>query len=1408
MELIRSSYKGWAIIGGLVVSLNFVHAQTTAQIVQSTSANDTGIMSVVAQARALAAEEPVLEQSIPIMAVGPSAEYPPGTYWGMQGTWPPFPFNPFPELPVYVIDPTNRVFLVDDRSVDFAGLQAQQEEQAQSMAMTANLMGVPPMPGDGGGEGTNTYTLNGFGSAVDYGTNLWIAQVGIVSNNLVGMLSNSSPDISYEIQTRTNLAQGDWNSEGFILGSETTNWTPLSVVQGGRTNLFVRIRSWEDDGSGLPIWWQLQYFGTTGVDPYGDPDGDGWNNLQEFQNRTDPLGFYLPPAPEGLTVSYNPNTSVATVNWLASPGLVTGYTLQRSDNSYFNLSVNATSYQDTVPSGAIYYNPVYFGPTFYARYRIQAQYASGSSAWSDWVALEPSYSGNLIDAYYLPVYLLAGPQGSACLLVSALPPGTTAIRLTRLDADYGDSTFVTNFDISVSLFTNGLYSMPSSWLKNPVNEYNNAYYCWWAQVVNSNGGCSAAKLLTDGYILNQTNAWIVPPFFDGRTQLKQNLIFQLRAALVDQPFQFKVFYPNQTTTTIYPANYAYSGFYQYDNDNIGVFNALLPFVDNYSYRNFVFSVSDLNPDGLLYSVTNFIDDDFNYHSGLIGPPAYYFQLPTNATNHTPILSLLDTNTARWLDIGLSCNFSYDPYNDIFWFENFWEIAMELNHGTKMIKMGNNYTNLHGLSFISTIIATGNTIPEIKTYYPGEGPTNDVFTNLGWMYSEVAQPNFQDDGYYFGSSSSLPGSNSFSITNTSDLIIIPVGGLKNIAGYAKLTVLNGFTGTYGYLGQYFDQAYKIDNDNVTTNTTGLLSPYGQFFATEPGPAALVTMPDVDTGARGTCTVHCVSLVLDKSHDLVMDKSFNGPDATSQASPDIVWVNNGYIKPGNNGSLDQDLPLPMNDPMNANCAQGEITCQRDLENFFRLWICGVPQLPVGQGYAVTLSMSPVSGNPAVNLYYSCETNGGTGYLTDTNIAATQTGSAYYDRALCTISNNQSCTLQLDSYGNLLYTHYLFEGAGIGEGQLTMTISQNGNTIAQSSVWLDLRDVKSLYQRVKVTPRDPNGIPAPFDSATTTFDENTAGVDMTSDSYGFSPPSDESKTATVFVHGSNLSVPNALSNGDTMFKRLYWQGYRGRFVLFYWNTLVGPWDGAIPAHYNYNEYRSFKYGQALKHYVETNLPAGYAKNVIGHSMGNMVVVSALYPRGSTPGMTCRNVIFMQAALPASCLDPNAATLPALANLESPQTTPDNFTNQWGYRGLLATNVNATLYNIYNANDYALGWWINNQELCKPENLGYPIPREVGTRYTWDSGTQLGVLYYANGFLHRTVGDPQESMSFIARSRTEALGRVATGGSIGQNQNVGAGTTFDVPFGDARTDHSGEFTRPIQQLNSFYNYLYLRVR
>ena len=252
--------------------------------------------------------------------------------------------------------------------------------------------------------------------------------------------------------------------------------------------------------------------------------------------------------------------------------------------------------------------------------------------------------------------------------------------------------------------------------------------------------------------------------------------------------------------------------------------------------------------------------------------------------------------------------------------------------------------------------------------------------------------------------------------------------------------------------------------------------------------------------------------------------------------FFWVNNGRTRPGSNGALDQDLPLPANDAGAANCAQGQITCPRDLENLFRLWIRGVPQLPSTQGYTVTLSMSAVSGAPAINLYLSSDPQGGTGYLTDTNAAAEQARTTLspnpeFGVALANINAQQSYTLPPDffDYHYPYYSRFLFEGAGIGEGQLTLTIAQNGNPLAQTSVYLDIHDIKDLYEQAHITGV-PTNYPAMVQetNATTFVSDHELPSSLT-----------ESNQLVVFVHGWRMGFWDYQSFSDTRFKRLYWSG-----------------------------------------------------------------------------------------------------------------------------------------------------------------------------------------------------------------------------------------------------------------------------
>src|SRR5487761_2250487 len=329
MKPIRKIFGSLFILGGCVVLLNLLHAQaadTTAIQVEPLSLTPADLQAFTSLSEAqVTALISALDATptIPAAAVPKSA-----TLWSLaHPTWPPLPGD-IHGLPVWPMAEGN-AYLLNDVGFNYT------PQTKPTVARRTMSLAPPGFAGSGtNGSGTNSYSLSSY-TVIDYGTNLWIAEVSVTNGCLAGIGSNTLADVQYEIQSRTNLAQDDWFSEGFILGSEITNWTPLSVAQGSRTNLFLRLRSWADDGSGLPIWWQLQYFGYVGVDPNAqDPAGDGWSNWQKFQMGVDPNVFTTPPMPQGVTAQFNPNNSSQIIlTWQPNNGPVTGYTITRLDYS-------------------------------------------------------------------------------------------------------------------------------------------------------------------------------------------------------------------------------------------------------------------------------------------------------------------------------------------------------------------------------------------------------------------------------------------------------------------------------------------------------------------------------------------------------------------------------------------------------------------------------------------------------------------------------------------------------------------------------------------------------------------------------------------------------------------------------------------------------------------------------------------------------------------------------------------------------------------------------------------------------------------------------------------------------------------------------------------------------------------
>jgi hypothetical protein len=516
---------------------------------------------------------------------------------------------------------------------------------------------------------------------------------------------------------------------------------------------------------------------------------------------------------------------------------------------------------------------------------------------------------------------------------------------------------------------------------------------------------------------------------------------------------------------------------------------------------------------------------------------------------------------------------------------------------------------------------------------------------------------------------------------------------------------------------------------------------------------------------------------------MDGSFNGPDATSQASPMVWWINDDYDYSGASWNFGNDLQPSWyyNDGY-----QQKIDSQRDLEDYARLWICGMPALTNGN-YQVTLSWANVSsGSPTINLFDTVETNGGIGYLTNLDTA---TAEAYNygiwgenRRAIAQISPGQPFTFPASYFTNASDKHFLFDGAITnGAGELMLTIADgNGNTIAQSGAWLDLHDVRDFYERAVVT----NNISGSISNW-------TSGVEVVQQATASALGDDTN--LIVLVHGFNVANADWLIQSDTVFKRLYWAGYRGKFMTVKWPAEpITAWN-AISENtsiFNNSEIKSYKAGTALKNYLSqlrSRFP-GYQLNVLAHSQGNAIMGEAI-----EQGAPFDTYILTQGAMPASSYDVNAPTDSTLLTAESLVPTPE--WQPMGYHGFY-TNMTGKIVSYYNPEDFVLGIWLVDQSAGKPDGYANHVLSPLASYYSYDgaNGWWNGML--GGLFSSYLVTDPQESRAMISRSRTAPVGRQNTGGVITSTVDLNA----QFGFYDSTAEHSAEWTRPIQTCLPYY--------
>jgi len=671
-----------------------------------------------------------------------------------------------------------------------------------------------------------------------------------------------------------------------------------------------------------------------------------------------------------------------------------------------------------------------------------------------------------------------------------------------------------------------------------------------------------------------------------------------------------------------------------------------------------------------------------------------------------------------------------------------------------------------------------------------------------------------------------------VSITNPVIIVQVGRTAHLQAWSQVVAVrpnpNGqaITNLPYWIDQDFAQAYlcnpatgdvprtsqpnlngKMMIDTNAAVSTGILSPnlnytnsylndtlFGQrgadFTPTQPGKVIVTTLPDAN-GNYGEVTIYALDMQVDANHDGVMDNR----DLTSLNNPMQFWVNNDVDRWHTVDVTDSEQDdLQINDSSipwynqvpdcffggtNGPFA-GVIPCTRDLEDYARLWIPGLSNLMqvLPTNYTVTLQWRNNTG-AGIRAFAAADADGGTNYLFNSTIASNQVNYVQYP---CLGYANPNQTISMNAAFAYPYApppsdHFIFCGTSAGNDELVLQVKNPwGGVAGEASVFLNLKDIKQMYERWSVG-ENPNV--APNTIATNCGDDGSASFQ-----YPYDPSIDSATPYILLVHGYNMPTWEKDRYAETAYKRLYWQGYQGRFGLFRWPT------HSTPILFDSDEWNSWQSATGLKNLlVALNLQ--YTGNVylLAHSLGNVAAGEALRLAGATE--IVNTYVASQAAISAHAYD-NTVHQDVSYTPATPDIEGHYYTNSAPpyFNGISGAGAFVDFFN-------PVDWALTGSTIARPTWL-YDQSLKPDISYSWD-GTHF--WYYST--LLQFPTNTYQIFAMCAQSYSWALGA--------ETNNP---RTFFAPasvnlsvaplnFGSAHKGHSGQFRSDNMSRAVYWNQL-----